>query len=94
MPVVDVETAAEFYRDRLGFTIASCGDGFAKLLRDDVELRLWQADDQGWKGRADLDNNLLTFYRRPRPQSQPERSNRGHIGDDAGTRLRATPPGD
>lgn len=54
MPVRDVETAAAYYRDRLGFTIAYRGDGFAKLNRDDVELHLWQADDEGWKDRADF----------------------------------------
>lgn len=54
MPAHDVETAAIFYRDRLGFTIAYSGAGFAKMMRDDVELHLWQADDERWKARPDF----------------------------------------
>lgn len=53
MPVQHVATAARFYVERLGFTIRHQDDaGFAIVVRDDVELHLWQADDERWKGRT------------------------------------------
>lgn len=54
LPVRDTKAAAEFYRDRLGFTIRYQADGFAKLQRDDAELHLWAASDDGWRSRADF----------------------------------------
>ena len=38
--------AADFYRDLLGFRVAHQDQGFAKVVRDDVQIILWQADDQ------------------------------------------------
>lgn len=54
MPVRDTAAAAAFYRDRLGFTVAHEHEGFAKLVRDDTELHLWQASDERWRSRSDL----------------------------------------
>lgn len=54
LPVQNIEEAAVFYLRRLGFTVQFQDDGFAKLARDEAELHLWAASDQGWKDRADL----------------------------------------
>lgn len=54
LPVRDTTAAAAFYHERLGFTIAHARDGFAKLLRDDAEVHLWQSDDEDWGRRADF----------------------------------------
>ena len=56
-PARDVVAAAEFYRDRLGFEVAHQHEGFARLVRDDVELHLWESGDSGWKERADFADN-------------------------------------
>ena len=52
LPVSDMERSAAFYRDKLGFTIAYRDGGFAKLQRDEVEVHLWAATDESWRGRA------------------------------------------
>lgn len=54
LPVQNIDDAAVFYRERLGFNVQFQDDGFAKLARDEAELHLWAASDQGWKDRADL----------------------------------------
>ena len=54
MPVQDTEVAAAFYEERLGFSIRHADYGFAKLERDDAELHLWGASDQGWRKRGDF----------------------------------------
>lgn len=54
LPVRGCAAAAEFYRNRLGFDIAVQDQGFAKLTRDDVQIHLWQADDQAWSTRQDF----------------------------------------
>lgn len=54
LPVRDSAAAAAFYRDRLGFTVRHEDDGFAIVVRGEVEIHLWQASDTGWAARADL----------------------------------------
>ena len=54
LPVRDTAAAAQFYRDRLSFTVLYEGGGFARLARDDAEVHLWQADDAAWAGRDDF----------------------------------------
>jgi len=54
LPVRDTKAAAAFYEARLGFDIPFQDEGFAKLQRDDAEVHLWQADDEGWSQRGDL----------------------------------------
>lgn len=49
LPVQHIGTAAQFYRDRLGFTVGYQDDGFALLRRDEVELHLWAANDERWQ---------------------------------------------
>ena len=55
LPVVDVATAVEFYRDRLGFEGKVLEDDFAIVRRDGAELHLWAASDDGWRKRLDRD---------------------------------------
>jgi catechol 2,3-dioxygenase-like lactoylglutathione lyase family enzyme len=54
LPVRDVAVAVAFYRERLGFEVLHHDGGFAVLGRDDAVLHLWEAGDEGWRGREDL----------------------------------------
>jgi catechol 2,3-dioxygenase-like lactoylglutathione lyase family enzyme len=54
LPVQDVESAAVFYNERLGFSVRHKDDSFAILERDEAELHLWAASDQGWRERANF----------------------------------------
>ncbi len=53
-PARDVGATADFYRDRMGFTIRYQAEGIALLVRDDVELHLWESGDDGWRVREDF----------------------------------------
>jgi len=57
LPVRDTEAAVAFYRDRLGFTVAYQTAGFARVVRGDAEIHLWQAGDEGWRERDDFPDN-------------------------------------
>lgn len=52
LPIRDMARSVEFYRDTLGFTLAHLDGGFAIFRRDAVELHLWAATDEDWRGRA------------------------------------------
>src|SRR3954452_24654200 len=54
LPARDVGAAVVHYRERFGFAPVHQDDGFAVLRRDDAELHLWGAVDEGWRTRADL----------------------------------------
>lgn len=56
-PAQDVAATVAFYRDRLGFEVAYQQEGFARLLRDEVELHLWESGDSGWRSRTDFADN-------------------------------------
>ncbi len=56
-PAREVAASADFYRDRMGFTIRYQAEGLALLVRDDIELHLWQSGDDGWRERADFTDN-------------------------------------
>ena len=56
-PARSVDATAAFYRDRLGFEIAYQAEGFARVVRDDVELHLWESSDEEWRDRADFASN-------------------------------------
>ena len=45
LPVADTGAAADFYRDRLGFTVLHRDPALAVLMRDEAVLHLWAADD-------------------------------------------------
>lgn len=51
MPVRNLMQSIAFYRDKLGFANPYHQDGFAKLIRDSVELHLWVANDECWRTR-------------------------------------------
>ena len=52
LPVRDVAGSVAFYRDRLGFAVWHQDVGFAIVGRDDVEIHLWEASDEGWRVRT------------------------------------------
>ncbi|QCW50406.1 VOC family protein [Nocardioides dongxiaopingii] len=53
LPVRDVVRAVEAYERTLGFHAAHLDPGgFAIVVRDDAELHLWQAADDGWRQRT------------------------------------------
>lgn len=54
LPVRDVGAAADYYRDRLGFSALHVDSDFAVLQRDDARVHLWQAADPSWSRREDL----------------------------------------
>ena len=47
LPVPDVRAAAEYYRDRLGFTVTDLFETFAVLDRDGLKLQFWQGEARG-----------------------------------------------
>ena len=51
LPTNDVGAAVVFYRDRLGFEPVHETPEFAVIRRDEAELHLWLANDDGWLGR-------------------------------------------
>jgi catechol 2,3-dioxygenase-like lactoylglutathione lyase family enzyme len=52
LPVEDMKEATAFYAGKLGFTVRHQEDDFAILVRDDVEIHLWKAGDESWRGRG------------------------------------------
>jgi catechol 2,3-dioxygenase-like lactoylglutathione lyase family enzyme len=55
LPVRDTTAAVACYTGRFGFTCVHRDDGFAVVVRDDVELHLWEAGDDGWRLRPEED---------------------------------------
>lgn len=52
LPVRDVSRSVEFYRDKLGFTLAYRQEGFARFERDAAEIHVWAAADESWRTRS------------------------------------------
>lgn len=50
LPVLNIDTATSFYRDRLGFDVIHADGGFAVLTRDQVRIHLWAANDPNVPG--------------------------------------------
>ena len=50
LPVLDIGNASTYYIDRLGFTLVHADDGFAVLVRDNVRIHLWAANDPNTPG--------------------------------------------
>ena len=52
LPVKDIRLSAEFYRDKLGFTLVHQETQFAIVRRDVAEIHLWAAFDETWRTRG------------------------------------------
>lgn len=52
LPVVSVRKAVDFYQVKMGFHARHQEDTFAILVRDNIEIHLWQACDKSWKFRS------------------------------------------
>lgn len=57
-PVQQIDEAVEFYKVKFGFDCRHKENGFAILVRDDIELHLWASNDKSWKIRS-----LLLFLK-------------------------------
>ena len=51
-PVLNIDEAVKFYTAKFGFTCKYSNTGFAKLLRDEIELHLWKSNDESWKKKG------------------------------------------
>ena len=51
MPIRDVASGVDFYRDRFGFDVVHHDGGFAVLRRDEAVVHLWEASDESWHER-------------------------------------------
>ncbi len=52
LPVQNIKNAIDFYTARLGFSVPYSDNGFARIIRDDVEIHLWASSDETWKNRG------------------------------------------
>lgn len=52
LPTRDIQAASEFYRSKLGFSVAYQDDSFVSLTQGAVEIHLWLAADESWKTRT------------------------------------------
>jgi len=60
VPVHDIKQSMEFYTNKLGFTVRHHDDGFAMVVRDEVEIHLWKSGDESWKNKgASLTSNPI-----------------------------------
>jgi hypothetical protein len=55
LPVRAVGAAVDHYTTRFGFTCRHQDAGFGIVVRDDVELHLWESGDDGWRSRPAAD---------------------------------------
>ncbi len=60
MPASDMQRSIAFYRDKLGLTLGYHNEGFAKLLRDSLEIHLWAATDEGWRTRGGSSSPIIS----------------------------------
>lgn len=64
LPVASTAPAVAWYVDRLGFREIFLSDGYAIVRRDGVEIHLWQAADESWRGKpavAPLETGAESF---------------------------------
>jgi catechol 2,3-dioxygenase-like lactoylglutathione lyase family enzyme len=52
LPVQEITQSIDFYTNKLGFMARHHDDGFAIMVRDDVEIHLWKAGDETWKNKG------------------------------------------
>ena len=57
-PVHNIDNAIKFYETKFKFINKYNDSGFAKLVRDEIEIHLWAAGDKNWKWRS-----ILLFVR-------------------------------
>ncbi len=50
LPVLDIAAATDFYQNRFRFELIHADAGFAVLMRDQVRVHLWAANDPGTPG--------------------------------------------
>jgi catechol 2,3-dioxygenase-like lactoylglutathione lyase family enzyme len=60
LPVRDVASSVDFYRERLGFDVLHHDGGFAVLSRDDATVHLWEASDESWREGVDLERPVCS----------------------------------
>lgn len=49
LPVQNIKQSIEFYTTKLRFSVPHHDEGFAIIVRDEVEIHLWLASDEKWK---------------------------------------------
>lgn len=54
LPARDVSASAAYLRAHFGFVAIHEDSGFAKLIRDDAIVHLWEASDETWRTRSDV----------------------------------------
>lgn len=59
LPVRNIQNAIEFYKTRFNFSVPYFNEGFAKLVRDEVEIHLWASNDETWKRRSSFADNPI-----------------------------------
>ncbi|CAG5001368.1 bleomycin resistance protein [Dyadobacter sp. BHUBP1] len=52
LPVKNIDESVKFYSEKLGFTAPYYDDGFAKVVRDEIEIHLWASSDESWKNKG------------------------------------------
>ncbi|QHL87979.1 bleomycin resistance family protein [Nibribacter ruber] len=52
LPVRNIGESVKFYSEKLGFEARHKEDGFAILVRDEVELHLWKSGDESWRSKG------------------------------------------
>ncbi|MEJ7678329.1 MAG: VOC family protein [Segetibacter sp.] len=52
LPVQDIRQSMDFYTTKLGFTVRHHDEGFAIVVRDEVEIHLWKSGDESWKNKG------------------------------------------
>ncbi|HVW96818.1 MAG TPA: VOC family protein [Mucilaginibacter sp.] len=49
LPVINIDKAVVFYENKLGFKLRVQKEGFAAMVRDGIEIQLWEACDRSWR---------------------------------------------
>ena len=52
LPVHYIDKGTKFYEEKFGFTCKFKKEGFSKLIRDEIEVHLWETCDKNWKWRS------------------------------------------
>lgn len=52
LPVQDINVSIDFYSNKFGFTVRHHDEGFAIIVRDEVEIHLWKSGDNTWKTKG------------------------------------------